>query len=68
MKLNRYIWTFEEIKKFAIILLDKLKVQLEKPLSLIAIRVTECTDVNKIRKDKSIGEFTKKLTEDERRK
>ena len=60
---NKYVWRFEEIQKICYKLLDTFWPC--DPIRLIRIRVSDCKNIKDVRKERSIGEFTKKVSADE---
>ena len=61
----RYVWKHEEIQKVCFRLLEQMWPC--DPIRLIAVRVSECKNINQVRKDKSINDFTKTISDEQRR-
>ena len=65
MALNSYIWSKEDLKKYALQILDQAWPL--EPLRLLGVRMSSLRSIADIKKDKSLSDFFgTKLTKEER--
>ena len=65
MALNSFIWSKEDLKKYALQILDQAWPL--EPLRLLGIRMSNLRSIADIKKDKSLNDFfTTKLSKEER--